>query len=112
MASIVGHDAPPFGWLRHRHCGWLAARAADRAVQVLRRYNWCTRAGLADAAERLLGAAGASLVRANGNSDAFHCHNGHTLVGDHPDRQRRSQCATDLCPRRAANWLEAPANLV
>ena len=45
--------------------------------------NWCAHTRLADAAERLLGAAGAALVRANGNSDAFHCHHGHTLVGNH-----------------------------
>ena len=68
--------------------------------------------GLQTLPERLLGAAGAALVRANGNSDAFHCHNGHTLVGDHRDRQRRSQRATDLCPRRADNGLEAAAHLV
>ena len=47
--------------------------------------HWCARARLADAAERLLGAAGAALVRANGNSDAFRRHHGHTLVGDHRD---------------------------
>ena len=31
------------------------------------------------------GAAGAALVRANGNSDAFRRHHGNTLVGDHRD---------------------------
>jgi ABC-type nitrate/sulfonate/bicarbonate transport system permease component len=54
-------------------------------VQVLRRHNRGACTWLADAAEHLLGAAGAALVRANGNSDAFRRHHGHTLVGDHRD---------------------------
>jgi len=60
--------------------GLLTAR-----FKFCERYTWCARARLADAAERLLGAAGAALVRANGNSDAFRRHHGHTLVGDHRD---------------------------
>jgi ABC-type nitrate/sulfonate/bicarbonate transport system permease component len=31
----AAEDGTLFGWLRHRHCGWLAARAADGPVQVL-----------------------------------------------------------------------------
>ena len=95
------------GWLRHRHCGRLAARAADGALQVLRRYSRRARAWLADAAERLLGAAGAALVRANGSSDAFCRHHGHALVGDHRDRQRRSQRATDLSPAPRGRWARS-----
>ena len=69
----------------HRHRCRLAAWAADGPVQVLRRHNRGACTWLADAAERLLGAAGAALVRANGNSDAFRRHHGHTLVGNHRD---------------------------
>jgi hypothetical protein len=76
VTTIV--SASPFDWLRHRHCGWLAARAADGPVQVLRRHNRVACTWLADAAERLLDTPGAALVRANGNSDAFRRHHAHT----------------------------------
>jgi len=51
--------------------------------------------------ERVLGAARAALVRADRIRDVFRRRDGHAMVGDHRDRQRRAQRAADLRPGRA-----------
>jgi len=70
LLSVGCHDAPPLaGYIIGigRLCRW---GVADGAVQVLRRYIRVLALGLADAAS-VCCAAGAALVRTNGNIDAF-----------------------------------------
>ena len=93
--------------LFHRLGRRLAARSAHRALERSARHHRDARARLADPAERLLGAAGAALVRANGSGDAVCRRHGHALVGRDRDRHRRAQCPADLSPRRADHGLEA-----
>ena len=76
--------------MRRLLAGYIIGIAAGLPLGLLTaRFKFCEDTigvlalGLQTLPRRLLGTPGAALVRANGNSDAFRRHHGHTLVGNH-----------------------------
>src|SRR5437899_1522886 len=83
------HHAPSahriFIWYR----GWSAARVIDRAMDARARHTRDFGAGAANTPERLLGAAGAPLVRPDRSRHVVRRHYGNALVNHHCDRDWR-----------------------
>src|SRR5205823_14519073 len=70
-SSYRHHHAPVADRLCHRPYWWAAARVIDGALESLSRHHWDPRPRIANAAQRVLGASRASVVRTNIGSDAF-----------------------------------------
>src|SRR5436190_19730167 len=75
------YHAPAADRLCHRPYWWIASRVINGALGTFSRYHWDARPRIANAAQRVLGAARASVVRANGGGHALCCGNGNALVG-------------------------------
>src|SRR5207248_3614025 len=105
------YHAPAADRVCHRPYWWVAARAINGPLESFSRYHRNARARIANAAQRVLGPARASLVRANRGSHAFCRGDGNTLVGRDCDRYRRAACPADLPPRGADHGIKAFAHL-
>src|SRR5437879_58069 len=109
--SYCHHHAPVADRLCHRPCWWVAARVIDGALESLSRHHWDPRPRIANAAQRVLGASRASVVRTNRGSDAFCRGNGNTLVGRDCDRYRSATCSADFPASGVDHGIKAFAHL-
>src|SRR6266436_10441830 len=67
------YHAPAADRLCHRPYWWVAARVINGPLETFPRYHRDARARIANAAQRMLGASRASVVRANGGGHALCC---------------------------------------
>src|SRR5438874_4920271 len=105
------HHAPAADRLCYRSDWWIASWFIDGALETFSRYHRDARARIANAAQRVLGASRASVVRANGGGHALCCGNGHALVGRDCDRYRSAACSADLPASGVDHGIKAFAHL-
>src|SRR6516162_2162957 len=98
----------PSDRLRDRASARPAARSPDVNLRIFRGYDRRARARAADAAERVLGAAGAALVWPDRWRNAVRGGDGHGMVCGPCDRRRRPQYPADLRARRTHHGIGRP----
>src|SRR6266403_2372523 len=122
VSENIGHRRDSFPGYRHYHASaadrlchrpywWIASRVINGALGTFSGYHRDARARIANTAQRVLGPARASVVRANGGGHALCCGNGNALVGCDCDRYRSAACSADLPASGTDHGIKAFAHL-
>src|SRR6476469_2093694 len=105
------HHATAAHWLCYRSHWWIAARAANRALESFSRYHRDPGARPANFAQRVLGPACPLVVRPNRGRHALCRGNGNALVRRHRNRYWCAPCPADLPTGRSDHGFKTFAHL-